>query len=225
MTRTAPRQDRSRRTEQALLDAALGLFRARGADAVTVGDIAGAAGVAPATIYRRFTDKEGLQRVVFRTFIARATAMVDALQPGRRAPGLVDLMAQVTAVVLAFTRANQRYLQSAYARALVDDDYAAGIRELRASVLASLRSQVRAHAAEIGHPEPALAIEFVLQQALAMLSARMDAGKLEVAALEERDFFRELLRSLLGYLQVKTDVAQIDAALARQGLHKDKPSH
>jgi AcrR family transcriptional regulator len=223
MTRTAPRQDRSRRTEQALLDAALTLFRARGVDAVTVGDIAAAAGVAPATIYRRFTDKAGLQREVFRAFVQGTTAMVDAIPTDQQAAGLVALMARVAAIVLAFMRANQRYLQSAYALALADDEYADGIRALRASVLQNLRRNVRQYLDDINHPEPELAIEFVLQQALAMLSARMDAGHLEVSAIEERVFFRELLRSLLGYMQVPADVAHIDAALAAQGLGTATP--
>lgn len=216
------RQDRSRQTEQALLDAALCLFQERGVHAVTVGEIAQRAGVAPATINRRFGDRDGLHREAFRTFIERALAMLEAVDVSGTAKGkprsLVALMAQIAAVVQGFSKGNQALLQSAYARAMVDEGYAAGLRELRSRTLALLRRQLLGHTAEIGHPDPALAVDFVLHQALAMLSARNDASMLEVGALDDRVFHRELMRSLLGYLQVPVTARRIDAALAAVGL-------
>jgi len=218
--RPTARQDRSRRTEQALLDAALTLFRERGVDAVTVGDIAAAAGVAPATIYRRFGDKEGLLREVYARFTAGALQMLDlapAPKPGR---SLVPLVADVAALVLQFTRTNQRLLQSGYAKALADDFYAAHMVELRAAVFALLKRQFLHYTPEIGHPQPELAIDFALRQAVAMLSSRLEAGRLEVGdgAIDDATFVRELLRSILSYLQVPYTAAAIDKALAARGL-------
>src|SRR5512139_2726485 len=112
------RQDRSRRTEQALLDAALALFRERGVEAVTVGDIAAAAGVAPATIYRRFGDKEGLLKEAFARFTEGALEMLEVAPPVRPHRHFVALVADVTALVVRFSQANQRLLQSSYAKAL-----------------------------------------------------------------------------------------------------------
>lgn len=83
---------------------------------MTVQETAIAAGVAPATVNHRFGGKDGLQREVFRIFIDSAV------------------------VVLDFTRAKQAYLQSVYARALVGDEFAAGIRELHYRVFGHLRS-------------------------------------------------------------------------------------
>ncbi len=48
------------RNRRAILDAASALFAERGADCVTVDQIAEAAGVGKGTIYRRFTDRSGL---------------------------------------------------------------------------------------------------------------------------------------------------------------------
>ncbi len=216
--RQPPSQERSRLTEQALIDAALRLFRARGMDAVTTTDIALAAGVSPATVNRRFGDRAGLERQAFQSFIDRALTLVRSFEAATKAPGLVDLLAQISAVVLGFSLANQGFLQSAYARALVDDDYAVGLRELRSSVFALLRSHLVGHADEMAHPEPVLAVDFVLQQAMAMLSARIDAARLEVGGLDDGIFYRELMRSLLGYLQVECSLRQIDQALAAWGL-------
>jgi AcrR family transcriptional regulator len=52
-----PKQERSRRKQADLLDAAERLFAERGFDAVTVDDIAAEAGYASATFYNYFSDK------------------------------------------------------------------------------------------------------------------------------------------------------------------------
>lgn len=220
MARPAPKQDRSRRTEQALLDAALSLFLARGVEAVTVSDIATAAGVAPATIYRRFGDKEGLLKEAFARFTdhaLRILALAPAPRPGR---SLVPLAADVAALVVRFAQGNRRLLRSSYAKALADDFYAARLLELRRRTFALLKQYFLGQAGEIGHPDPELAIDFALRQAVAMLSARLEAGQLEVdeGAISDAAFVRELLRSILSYLQVPYTAQAIDRALAARGL-------
>ncbi len=219
--RPQSRQDRSRHTEQVLLDAALQLFRERGFEAITVGDIARRAGLAPASIYRRFGDKEGLLREAYRHFIASALAMLEtmpAATPQER--NYVERLALVTSLVMRYSRANQHLLQSSFARALVDDYYARALMELRAGVLTALKRHFLERVHEIHHPEPELAVDFALRQAVAMLSSRLEAGQLEVGtgAIPEPVFLRELLRSLLGYLQIPFSTEEIDSALRRHGL-------
>lgn len=218
--RPVPRQERSRRTEQALLDAALALFRERGVDAVTVADVATVAGVSPGSIYRRFGDKEGLLREAFARFVDSTAAMLEALPPPPRSLGVVALAAEITAQVVLFANANQRLLQSSYAKALSDAFYAERLVALRGRILERLRTQLRAHVDRIGHPEPEVAIDFALRQATAMLSARVEASRLEVgsSAMSDRVFLRELLRSLLAYLEVPATATAIDRALSARGL-------
>lgn len=221
LLRPQSRQDRSRRTEKILLDAALRLFHERGFDAITVADIATEAGVAPASIYRRFGDKDGLLREAYRQFIGDALRMLESV-PARTASQAtyVMRMADVTSLVIRFSRANQHLLQSSYARALTDDYYAQALVELRAGVLAALKKHFMERASEIHHPQPELAMDFVLRQAVAMLSARLEAGHLEVrdGAIDEPVFLRELMRSVLGYLQIDFTIEEIDSALRRHGL-------
>jgi len=75
---------RKRETEERLLDAALGVFLARGYDGTTTGEIARAADVAAGTFYLHFRDK----RAVYDQLARRAahdllTAWRGALKPGR----------------------------------------------------------------------------------------------------------------------------------------------
>jgi AcrR family transcriptional regulator len=61
----APRQARSRATAERLLLATAQIIEAKGLDGALIPAIAAAAKVAPASVYRRFADKEDLLRTVF----------------------------------------------------------------------------------------------------------------------------------------------------------------
>src|SRR5437764_15005600 len=67
-------QARSRRTEARLLQAAEDLLNERGLEKAAIPKIAKRARVSPASIYRRFGDKDGLLREVFERFFQRSIA-------------------------------------------------------------------------------------------------------------------------------------------------------
>jgi AcrR family transcriptional regulator len=79
----ATQAERRAATQGKLLEAALGLFGERGFAAVTVDDIAAAAGVAKGAVYHHFPSKEALFEAVFE----RASADLAAQIRGRRRPG------------------------------------------------------------------------------------------------------------------------------------------
>src|SRR4051812_1541626 len=82
--RAAHHQERSRETASRLLEAAESVLEKRGLKGASVPEIARRAGVSPASIYRRFIDKDGLLREVFERFFERAIAANDAaLQPSQ----------------------------------------------------------------------------------------------------------------------------------------------
>jgi AcrR family transcriptional regulator len=68
--RSLLRQERSRQTRDALVHAALQLWRERGFDDTTIDDISAAAGVARSTYYFHFADKHALLRQVAGTSAA-----------------------------------------------------------------------------------------------------------------------------------------------------------
>jgi AcrR family transcriptional regulator len=78
------RQERSRRSYQALLDAASELFAAHGYDAVGTPEIAQKAGVSVGTFYRYFDDKHEVYLAIMRTTMIEAyNDTIDGLTPER----------------------------------------------------------------------------------------------------------------------------------------------
>lgn len=76
------RQERSRRSYQALLDAAEELFGTRGYDAIGTPEIANQAGVSVGTFYRYFDDKhEVYLEIMRRTMVAAYSETIDRLTP------------------------------------------------------------------------------------------------------------------------------------------------
>src|SRR3954469_22007382 len=71
-TRATHHQERSRETASRLLEAAENVLEKRGLKGASVPAIARRAGVSPASIYRRFVDKDGLLREVFERFFERS---------------------------------------------------------------------------------------------------------------------------------------------------------
>ena len=67
-TSIAPQQDRSLRTQQALIDAFVKLLKKQSFDEITVAQIAAEAGLTTGAIYRRFKDKRALLAGAFERF-------------------------------------------------------------------------------------------------------------------------------------------------------------
>ena len=103
-----PRQARSRETLRRLLDAAEAVMLKHGVEGTTLPRIARHARVAPATVYRRFRNKDALMRAVFRRFNERSSRAVreqfdaDKL----RQIGIVPFATQVVQGMVQGFRAN-----------------------------------------------------------------------------------------------------------------------
>ncbi|MFO0686262.1 MAG: TetR/AcrR family transcriptional regulator [Sandaracinus sp.] len=104
-TRRAPKQERSRQTVEAVLDAVQLVVRRHGAGAITTNRVAAAAGVSIGSLYQYFPDKQaiflalhdrhvdGVRRVIERTMTDCAAASFEELT-GQLVEGLADVHAQ-----------------------------------------------------------------------------------------------------------------------------------
>ncbi|MFM9133839.1 MAG: TetR/AcrR family transcriptional regulator [bacterium] len=122
-----PLTDRGRRTRDALVVAARGVFEDRGYDATRMGDIAEAAGVSHGTVYTWFSTKDTILMAVIES-------LVDDLYASLRTPDETDPVARIHL-------ANQRYLDAyrANARLLEVVEQAAASDDAFRAVLADLR--------------------------------------------------------------------------------------
>jgi AcrR family transcriptional regulator len=112
MARLPLRQRKKARTRQAIVDAALELFAARGFETTTVADIADAADIAPATFFTYFRTKED---VVFWDFDARFVSLRYALAERPTSEHVIDALrkwfaTQLTQVPVDLARERQQAL-------------------------------------------------------------------------------------------------------------------
>ena len=135
-----PLTDRGRRTRDALISAARGVFEERGYDGTRMGDLAEAAGVSHGTVYTWFSTKEAV-------LMAVVDSLVGDLYASLSAPMDTDPVSRIE-------RANRSYLDAyrANARLLEVVEQAATTDETFRGVLAGLRAaHVERVAATIRH--------------------------------------------------------------------------
>lgn len=150
-----PRQDRSRRTLEAMLDAAEGLIAERGVDVLKLGDIAARAGCTTGAIYTRFRDKEALLEQLYDRFVTRAIGVMDEGMPTLTAEGV-----ELTAVLALWLRtliAHQRQhwsLRNAFlTRIQTEETYRLRHRELTLHAAWALRQVMERHHDRIAHDD------------------------------------------------------------------------
>ena len=201
-------QNRSRQTEARLLQAAEEILEERGLEGAAIPEIAQRAGVSPASIYRRFTDKEGLMREVFERFFARTIeANQRALDPERwpckslesSVRALVRGMVTGYSLKRGLLRAVIRYGEQHPKAALRRRG-----RELRQRSIAGIEQIILLHAKEIKHPHPRRAVHFGLQLiALALKEQILPTTDKGGDTLSDAELQTELSRMLLSYLRGK----------------------
>lgn len=116
------RQERSRLTMRKILDAAIILFTRKGFEATTVAEIAALADIAPGSIYRRFSDKDGLLFAVTDSYYATRVKEFDALITARfdRAESVAEILALYNRMIFSAYRKDAGLIRLMERRALVD---------------------------------------------------------------------------------------------------------
>lgn len=204
--RAAHHQDRSRQTAARLLAAAETVLEKRGLEGASVPEIARRAGVSPASIYRRFIDKDGLLREVFERFFERSIkANAEALQPSRwKATSLEQSVCTLVAGMVAAYSQRPGLLRAviSYSEQHPDAAFRRRALELRERSLGGIEKIVLLHAKEIRHPHPKKAVRIALQLVSLALKERISpSNKLGGPALPAEELRIELTRVFLGYLR------------------------
>ncbi|WP_199098397.1 TetR/AcrR family transcriptional regulator [Dyella sp. ASV21] len=203
-----PRQQRSRETLDRLLAATVKALDEEGLDGAVVPRIAALAGVAPASIYRRFPDKDALLREAFLHMLrASNTANRDHLSKMLVRDTLEASAAQLMELLFAQYRRHPRLMRSLL-RFLENEGASEFAREVHGHIaqnMAQVVDVLQVFKAEIPHRVPRRALQFaVLSAAGAIESFALEPVSLwqTVLPMSDRQFQAEQARSFVAYLRM-----------------------
>ena len=207
----APRQARSRATAEALVAATIKILESGGLDAALIPDIAEAARVAPASVYRRFADKDALLRAAFLQVLRRsheanrerAWGQVLGASLREAAAGVVELCFQQYRTMPGTVAALERFLETD-----ADPDF---VREARALLRANIELIVDAllvYCRELAHVPSKKVVRFAAFHCGSSAQLYMRVKLRDPQALwhgeprmSEAEFARFLAHSLVTFLE------------------------
>ncbi|MEZ4369804.1 MAG: TetR/AcrR family transcriptional regulator [Polyangiaceae bacterium] len=202
-----PKQARSQRTLERLLDAAEQLILEQGVVDVSIPEIVARAGSSVGGFYGRFKDKDALIRALEERFLARVGSMLaDVTRPEKwedksleqTVSGLLEVMVQIYSdagpllrVFVAHAARSQQVWRDG--------------RRLRGQAIRHFIELGLRHADQISHPEPAKALELGLQMVFGVLQQKAILGDVRVQqrALSNAELVGEFTSVILAYLQVR----------------------
>lgn len=204
----APKQQRSRETLARLLAATIEVLNEHGLEGATLPRIAAAAGVAPASVYRRFRDRDALLRAAFKDTLEKSAASVRATTriEAFKNPTLEIVARELVRGLIAQNRIYKRLLQ-AFKRFIEHDtdeqfrEEALALSAVSFEVCVDLLLHFRS---EITHPDPKMAISLGLASAATAIEERA-LGTVtlweRLLPLSDDELKDELARALVAYLR------------------------
>lgn len=206
----SPQQDRSRATAQRLLSAAIRVVADVGLEGATVPRIAALAKVAPASIYRRYQDKDALIRAAFLHALEQSNENNRQLLKGALLRQTLELSAvQLMEILFEQYRSHPLLIRSLsrYLDSTDDRDFVRRIRSMMAANVDEVVAVLLHHRNEIAHKDRQCALRFALLNAMCSIEAyALDQNSLWHAFPElSSDFFlSELGSAFVAYLSNKS---------------------
>lgn len=199
----APKQERSRRTLERIVQAALTLIGERGVEDTSIQDIVRQADSSVGSFYARFEGKEDLLRYLEDQLWSDAERRwQEALESHPWTElDLDDLVETVVRLLLEAYRAGARARRVLESRKGIDGP-APAARDFHLNLRSGIRELVLAHADEMSHPNPELAVDVGLAVLVGAIREFEEASDL-AAVLPELDDDRrvaELARMYKAYL-------------------------
>lgn len=217
-----PRQERSRATAERLLAVTLQLLDSEGLEAAVIPRIAAAAQLAPASIYRRFGDKNGLLRAAFLRMLAQSLENSQVWIGGMLPRGALEGTVRQLITLLMGNYEKHPRLMAAFNRFLNEDQDADFIRQAQETIRASgdlaVDLLLRHHGDAIAHAEPRLALRFMLHQATTTIASySLDPRSLWHAdpAWPAAVFREQLVQMAVAYLTRGSDAGEARPAVLK----------
>lgn len=204
----APRQQRSRETLNRLLKATVETLEEYGLDGATIPRIASAAGVAPASVYRRFRDRDALYRAALMDALERSAA---ASRKTVRLESFKDrtlegVVSRLVAIIIEQYR-SQPGIMRALTR-FIENDSDEEFRSRALAIVAGnferIIEMLMAFRDQITHPRPRRAITFGLLTMATIIEVRaLEQVSMwhELMPISDRQLQAEVTRNFLAYLR------------------------
>ncbi|MEW6367536.1 MAG: TetR/AcrR family transcriptional regulator [Acidobacteriota bacterium] len=204
-----PRQKRSRRTLERILDAVQALIEDRDFDSLAVQEIARRAGCSVGGFYGRLRDKEALLHALDDRYVEQFATRIEATWTRAASEGaaLPDLIRQTIATLLRFHREHRGLIRTLVLRARTKPDKQYRKREERLHALVPRFGQLLLRRRrEIHHPDPALAVRFGAVMVLLTLRELVLWEHLaRIVPISDTRLVNELTRAFLAYLGAPGD--------------------
>lgn len=206
-TTLEPQQERSRRTLESLLEATVRTLHQSGLEGATIPRIAEAAGVSPATVYRRFKDKNDLLRAAFQHMLEASHAHNRMhLAKGLSRPTLDETARRFIEVNFGQYRQAGQLLGAL--KHFMDTDggseFRQTVRRIVEGNLAMVFQVLLKHRQEIAHENPERAVRIAVLTATNAIETNFfkpDTGWRTLQPITEEELIDELTRAFVAYLK------------------------
>lgn len=200
-----PRQDRSRRTLERILDATENLLREKPFEDITVAEVVRHAKSSVGSFYARFGSKEGLLPHLYQRYDRELTPRIDRqLRDVQRSNPSLSELAQWSVALFATIYRRQRWLFRALGLYSRTHPQATGgdLQKRRNALHRRIAETFAEHAAKIRHPDPIAAVELALFVVAAACREKIlfEAPHARATKVSDRELKKELTSMLLAYL-------------------------
>jgi AcrR family transcriptional regulator len=206
-----PKQERSRRTTERILDALEELLRKRSFESITVRELLARSKTSAGSFYARFPTKEALLPVLYDRHDARLHDGVDRLQgrPGsKRAASLREAVPLLTRDLVRRHRARRWFIRAVALHARQHPEMIPPEQRRRRRVVHKVwRDELLRFRDEIDHPDPELAVSLGMFMVVSTCREKVvfsDAPLATSFSLTDDRLAEELTRALLSYLGVES---------------------
>jgi AcrR family transcriptional regulator len=203
---SSPKQARSEETLSRLLDAAESLIVEKSISDVSIPEIVRRADSSVGGFYARFRDKNELLRALEERFFNDVLERVNEIAEPERWRG-VPVAEIVRPCVFEFVqmfREREALITAFLFRAAQDPEFIAEGLRFRRSVSEHISSLLLDRRDELGHPDPEVAIEIVVQMAIGLLQQMALSGDFRVDGrrLSDDRIVDEITRNFISYVGI-----------------------
>jgi AcrR family transcriptional regulator len=203
---SSPKQARSEETLSRLLDAAESLIVEKSISDVSIPEIVRRADSSVGGFYARFRDKNELLRALEERFFNDVLERVNEIAEPERWRG-VPVAEIVRPCVFEFVqmfREREALITAFLFRAAQDPEFIAEGLRFRRSVSEHISSLLLDRRNELGHPDPEVAIEIVVQMAIGLLQQMALSGDFRVDGrrLSDDRIVDEITRNFISYVGI-----------------------